>query len=523
MVGNGNRTDTPVDSVYSGVVSLQGIRILTTLAELNDCELWSTDIGNAYLESFTKEKIYFVAGPEFGEYEGHTFVIVKALYGLKSSGQCWHDRLHDALKAMGFFPSKADEDIWMRECGDHYEYIGVYVDDLLIVSKAPQAIIDQLMAPPRNFKLKGTGTVTFHLGCDFFRDDAGCLCFGPRKYIEKMCDTFFRMYGKQPKPVTSPLEKNDHPELDETELLDEDGIQQYQSLIGTLQWTISLGRFDVGTAVMSMSSYRVAPRIGHLERVKRICGYLSKMKHGFIRVRTGEPDFSDLPEYNHDWSRSVYGNVKEELPRNAPKPLGKRVVMSCYKDANLYHDLATGRAVTGVLHFMNQTPIDWFTRKQATVETATYGSEFSAAKTAIQQIMALRITLRYLGVEVHGPTYLFGDNESVVKSGSLPLSQLNKRHHGLAYHFTREAVASEAVSFHYLPGHLNPADILSKHWGYQQIWSLLQPILFWQGDTIDLMKDEPQYRRKGSDKVSVLSEANPTPEGDDEEGNSNPK
>ena len=141
---------------------------------------------------------------------------------------------------------------------------------------------------------------------------------------------------------------------------------------------------------MSMSSFRVAPRAGHLERLKRICGYLSKMKFGYIRVRTEKPDFSDLPETHYEWAKTVYGNVKEEVPKDAPTPLGKRVVMTSYVDANLYHDMLSGRSVTGVLHFLNQTPVEWFSKKQATVETATYGSEFVAAKTAVQQIMGFR-------------------------------------------------------------------------------------------------------------------------------------
>ena len=97
MVAGGHRTDTPIGSVYSGVVSLQGIRIMTFLAELNEMELWGTDIGNAYLESYTKEKVCFVAGSELGKYAGHTMIIIKAQYGLKSSGKMWHDRLHDVL------------------------------------------------------------------------------------------------------------------------------------------------------------------------------------------------------------------------------------------------------------------------------------------------------------------------------------------------------------------------------------------------------------------------------------------
>ena len=210
-------------------------------------------------------------------------------------------------------------------------------------------------------------------------------------------------------------------------------IQQttYQSLIGALQWTITLGRFDIAVAVMTMSGYRVAPRMGHLERLKRIVGYLEKMKAGFIRIRTGEPDLSDLPPAKHDWSHTVYGNVTEVTPDDAPIPLGKPVVTVSYVDANLYHDWTTGRAVTGVLHFVNQTPIEWFCKKQATVETATYGSEFVAAKQATEQIMGLRTTLRYLGVPIKSSSRLFGDNGSVVTNASTPHSPLKKRHHAL--------------------------------------------------------------------------------------------
>ena len=118
--------------------------MLTFIAELNHLKLWATDIGKAYLESYTKEKVYIKAGPEFGEREGHYLVIVKALYGLKSSGLRWHERFADALRNMDFFPSKAEHDIWMRDKGDHYKCIAVCVDDLLIASKDPESIISEL-------------------------------------------------------------------------------------------------------------------------------------------------------------------------------------------------------------------------------------------------------------------------------------------------------------------------------------------------------------------------------------------
>ena len=298
---------------------------------------------------------------------------------------------------MGFFPCKAEPDIWMRDKGDHYEYVAVYVDDLLIASKNCKDITDVLLND-HQFKLKGTGPITFHLGCDYFRDPDGNLCYAPKKYIEKMMANYRRIYGTNPKEYASPILKGDHPELDTSDLLDDENTKIYQSLIGALQWVIQIGRFDVTTAVMTLSRFRACPREGHLDRVKRIFGYLSKMRNGVIRIRTEEPDFSNLPDTIYTWDHTVYEGAKESIPDDAPKPLGKAVKTVSYMDANLLHDLVNGRSVTGILHLFNKTPIDWFSKLQSTVETATYGSEYVAARTCVEQIIDLRTTLRYLGV-----------------------------------------------------------------------------------------------------------------------------
>jgi hypothetical protein len=161
-----------------------------------------------------------------------------------------------------------------------------------------------------------------------------------------------------------------------------------------------------------------------LERVQRICGYLSKIRQGFLRIRTEEPD----PDQSYNWERLVYSEAHEQIQWDAPKPPGKRVVLTTYVNANFNHNLITGRSMTGVIPFVNQTPVHWFLKKLPMVETATYGSKFIAAKLAVEQIMAMRLTVQYLGVKVHGPTHLFGDNGLVVTSSSIPNSQLQKRH-----------------------------------------------------------------------------------------------
>jgi adenylosuccinate synthase len=93
LVAGGHLTDPNTENIYSGVV----IRLIIFLAELNKLELWGADVGNAYLEALTKEKVYIIAGPEFGDLAGHTLVIFKALYGLRSSGLCWHQHFADVL------------------------------------------------------------------------------------------------------------------------------------------------------------------------------------------------------------------------------------------------------------------------------------------------------------------------------------------------------------------------------------------------------------------------------------------
>jgi len=480
LCAGGHLTDVPLESVYSGVVSLRSIRTVIFLGELNDLITFSADVGNAYLEAETKEKVYIVAGKGFSELEGHTLVIFKALYGLRSSGLRYHEKFSDTMRDMGYNMSKADPDVWMKDMGDHYEYIAVYVDDLAIVSKDPQSICDTLTQKYK-YKLKGVGPITYHLGCDFRRDKDGTLCVGPVKYIEKMMTSFKDMFGKEPKSFWSPLEKNDHPEFDDSKVLSQDGIRRYQSMIGALQWVVSLGRFDIATAVMTMSRFRVEPREGHLNRLKRIYGYLKNFKSGQIRYRTGLPERGEEQVVKYDWAYSVYGNCKEAIPKDAPKARGKTVDITTYVDANLFHDLITGRAVTGILHFFNGTPMDWYTKRQATVETATYSAEFVAARIAVDQIIELRNALRYLGVPIVNVTRMFGDNESVVTSSTKPHSLLSKRHQYLSYHRVREAIAAGFIDFKHISGASNPADMLSKHCGYPQMKDTLIPLLLYMG------------------------------------------
>jgi len=126
---------------------------------------------------------------EFEELKGHVLVICKALYGLHTSGLCWHECSTHCLWAIGFTSSKAE-----HHNHDKYEDIAIYVDDLAIAAKDPKQIVETLMEKYK-FKLKRTGPISFHLEMDFFQDKCGILCMVPMQYIEKMCGNFEHIFG----------------------------------------------------------------------------------------------------------------------------------------------------------------------------------------------------------------------------------------------------------------------------------------------------------------------------------------
>ena len=192
-----------------------------------------------------------------------------------------------------------------------------------------------------------------------------------------------------------------------------------------------------------------------MERIQHIHGYISKMREGILCIRTKEPNYSSTPVKHYDWEYTCYRGAKELIPTDAPKPLGKRVQFTSYMDANLYHDLISGKSVTGILHLANKTLIDQFFKLQSTVETAIFGSKGVAAKTCVDQIIDLRNTFQYLGVPVNTATMMFGDNESVVNTVSVSQGKLQKRHNALSFHKIRDAMAAGIVCFHHVAGNKN--------------------------------------------------------------------
>jgi hypothetical protein len=292
-------------------------------------------------------------------------------------------------------------------------------------------------------------------------------------------ETYERIVGSKPMTRTVPMPDKTQPEMDTSAELDAGGRGKYQSLIGILQWIVTLGRFDIACAVMTMSRFRTAPRVGHLALLGNVFGYLRKYPDGAIRFRTDTPNYEDqYTPKTSNWERTVYGEPFEEIPADMPEPKGKMVRQSGKFDANLQHDLVTGRSAMGTFHMVQGTVIHFSSKRQSTVETATYATEFIAGRTCLDESIAIRYELRMLGAPLEGPIWLFGDNKVMIESSSEPSGRLAKRHLILSWHRLREKAAMKIVYYLHIDSKENVSDCLTKHLAHPQLWALIKEHLF---------------------------------------------
>jgi len=461
--------------MYSSVVSRESVRIALSLAGLNELEVCLTDIGNAYLMAPTTEKCYVVAGNEFGlELKGRVLKIVWALYGLKSARAAFHTHLAAILQnVLKFQPCKADPDVWMRvamklDGTRYYEYALCYVDDIMVVSANPDDVIKELrehfvlkeVTDPGKSRQRYLGAVISRYP---FKDGSLAWYMLAEEYLSRAIPTVEAEWEeKLYKKASSPLPNDYHLETDTTPLLSLDDCQLFASYIGILQWAVELARIDLTQAVSLMARFCNAPCEGHMVAVLRMFGYIKGHLNAKVVFDPAYRDWTTREWHDDaDW-KEFYPDASEPISPRMPEPLGNEVQVNIYCDAAHATCLATRRSTTGILIFLNGAPIKWYSKRQNTVESSTFGSEFVSLKIAMEMNCAMRYKLRMMGVPIDGPSNLFGDNKSVIRNVVDPVSTLNKRHNAIAYHKCREEVAAGAARLTHEPGKENCSDGLTK-------------------------------------------------------------
>jgi hypothetical protein len=236
LVAVGNWTINDKEDIYSGVVQMDTVRIGFILGELYGLSCCSCNIGNAFLYEKIKEKVYITAGIEFGaNLHGKNLIIDKSLYGLKTSAARFHEHLSKSLVRLGFKKIKHDPDLCMVDKSSHYEYLATYVDNILIWSKDPMAGIKSL---EKTYMLKSVGIPGYYLGANVeflgetWKNKRLELALSAKTYILNVIPKFEGLFGKEFKPIKTPMSEGYHPEVDDSPFCTEDDSAKYRSIIG---------------------------------------------------------------------------------------------------------------------------------------------------------------------------------------------------------------------------------------------------------------------------------------------------
>lgn len=475
---DGHKTADPEISTYAGVVSRESVRIALTYAALNGVDVTAADIGNAYLQAPSSQKYYIICGPEFGlENVGKVALIRRALYGGKTAGRDFRNHLRECMSHLKFTSCPADPDVWMRPAktkdgSEYWEYVLLYVDDVLIVSDRGEEVLRTEIGKYFKLKEKSIGPPKIYLGGRMrqvkLENGMNAWTFSSSQYVQAAVsnvETYLTQKGLkfQSRAPNTPLSSNYRPEVDVTPELGPVEAAYYQSLIGILRWMVELGRVDICLEVSMMSSHLCLPREGHLGQLFHMFAYLKKYHNSEMVFDPSDPVIDESLFERKDWATSEFGSaVKEEMPRNMPQTRGLGFVLRAFVDADHAGDSMTRRSRTGFLVYLNSAPVYWLSRKQNSVETSSFGSEFTAMKNCTEYLRGLRYKLRMMGIPVEGPAYVLGDNQSVLANTSVPDSTLKKKSQSIAYHFVREGAARDEWRTAYVNTHFNPADLLTK-------------------------------------------------------------
>ncbi len=353
------------------------MRILLTVAPLNELDVLGADVQNAFLTAPNKEKCWMVAGPEFGPEEGKTLLVVRALYGLKSASFSFRSFMAEKLVAMGFQSTIADPDVWLRaatkgDCEPYYEYVLMYVDDILVTSCDARSILIEVQ---QTFKLKNDSIEVpdFYLGAKLQEKPINgikCWTVTSQDYVKAEVKNVEEApkHTRRRLPtsnVDTPMNNNYSPELDVTEELDDGDVNFFQELIGVLRWATEIGQVDILLEVSLLSQYQASPREGHLEQLLHIFAFLRKHPKLTLYFSPELPlmDFGEFQTKKEDFSE-LYCDAEEELPHRMPLPRGRSFIMTAFVDASHAANRKTRRSHSGYVIFLNRAPIVWYSERQ---------------------------------------------------------------------------------------------------------------------------------------------------------------
>ena len=434
LVAQGYSQTQGVDyqEVFSPVARQASLRSLLALANAHNLEVHQMDVKTAFLNGEIDCDIYMKQPEGFVDPNKPDYVckLNKSIYGLKQSARCWNTTLEEYLKSADYHKSGADGCMYVKtvkEPDNHINFVilGVYVDDIVVVSNNPSMLNAEKSALCRRFKMSDQGEVHYLLGMLVQRDrESRTLTISQPGYLKKVLERF----GMQNcKPVTTPMETGRKFEqiTEDEEPFD---VQTYQQAIGCLTYASTTTRPDISAAVGVLSQYSPKPSESHWTGVKRVLRYIK-------------------------------GTLSYGLKFTAAEGSSELVG---YSDADWAGDPDTRRSTSGYVFRIGDGTVSWCSKKQATVAKSSTEAEYVALSMATQEAIWLRRLMSDLGKMIDSPTKIYEDNQGAIELAKNAKYHNRTKHIDICHHFVRERVSMNEITIDYCPSEEMVADVMTK-------------------------------------------------------------
>lgn len=416
---------------FSPTIRAESLRLLLAIGAYEDMDIRQIDVVSAYPRSDLHAEVYM--RPPQGLYcpEDRVLRLRKSLYGLKQSGREWYIEACKGLGQLGFQPVFSEPSIFATL--DRRILIGLYVDDMLILSKESSDIDRVVRGISKRWKIKDLGEVSMILGIKVTRDRKNRRIYLDQEgYIDEVIKRF-RL--EKATSFTTPATTDRGQLLKGTHSEPEADQHLYQQGVGSLAWLAICTRPDIAYAWGQLSQSCSRPAVRNWNGVLRVLRYIKGTKS--LRLSFGG-----------------IGGVSSPY-------------LQGYSDSDYAGDHIDRHSVSGHIFFLNMGPVSWTSAKQRCVATSTTEAEYIALCEASKQGQWLRALLqeigrpKLLGGRGH-QVQLFGDNQASLAIAADPMSHRRTKHIDVRYHYVRQLISFGKMRVDYVPTEEMPADALTK-------------------------------------------------------------
>jgi len=356
----------------------------------------------------------------------------------------WNSKINDNLISQGFSRLDSDTSIYVRWRDDHLAILGLYVDDILLLSDTithMNSIKDELK---KAFKITDGGEINHFLGLHIVRNRHNRTLSIDQKLLT---DNVINRFGMQDcHSVATPMETsfqsvikgemtmtNSNSNSNSNSTNEKEADQTlFKQIIGSLMYLMLGTRPDIATAISLISQFAAKPKQSHLLAAKRVLRYIKGTKD--YKLYLGRLDNDNN---NHSDDIKVMG----------------------YSDADWANDPITWKLISEYVFYLQGGIIS---KKQATVALSTTEAEYIALTQATKEAIWLRSLLGELGFNQYQPTLIKEDNQPAIQLANNPINHNRTKHIDTQYHYVRAKIETKEINVIYTPTNQMTADIFTK-------------------------------------------------------------